>query len=67
MKTPAADTSKADEISQLEKSLASLEAEKERQISSFKQQLGSLKAQNSSDLCHVSARVWLPPAMLRAA
>ena len=43
--TLVADTSKAEEISQLEESLANLEAEKDKHISSLKQQLESLKAQ----------------------
>ena len=54
--TPAADTSKAEEISQLEKSLADLEAEKENQISRLKQQLESLKAQTKSNEPSVEVR-----------
>ena len=47
--TPAADTSKAEEISQSEIILADLEAEREKQISGLKQQLESLKAQTKSN------------------
>ena len=42
------DTSNAEKISELEKSLADSEAEKEKQISSLKQQLESLNTQKNS-------------------
>ena len=47
--TLAEDTSNAEKISELEKSLADLEAEKEKQISSLKEQLESLKTQKNSN------------------
>ena len=56
MEAPAEDTSKAKEISQFQKSLADLEAEKEKQMSTLKQQLESLKTQKNSNKPYVEVQ-----------